>query len=70
MELEEAKHFLRNYKYDNEVYEAIYIVLQELENSIPKKKIEDLIENKSIDISGFECIAVEDIQKLLEDKNE
>ena len=31
-------------------------------------KIKDLIKNKTINISGFECIAVEDIEELLEDK--
>ena len=31
-------------------------------------KIKDLIENETINISGFECIAVEDVKKLLEDK--
>ena len=31
-------------------------------------KIKDLIKNETINISGFECIAVEDIRKLLEDK--
>ena len=33
---------------------------------IPKQAIIDLIENETINISGFECIAVEDLQKLLE----
>ena len=32
------------------------------------EKIKDLIKNETINISGFECIAVEDIRKLLEDK--
>lgn len=36
--------------------------------SIPAQKVKDLIENKSINISGFECIAVEDLEELLEDK--
>ena len=37
-----------------------------VENSILKQVIIDLIENETIDISGFECIAVEDLQELLE----
>ena len=37
-------------------------------NSIPKQEVKDLIKNETINISGFECIAVEDIRKLLEDK--
>lgn len=32
----------------------------------PKQAIIDLIENKTINISGFECVAIEDIQELLE----
>ena len=35
---------------------------------IPKQKVKDLIENETINISGFECIAVEDLEELLEDK--
>lgn len=31
-------------------------------------KIKDLIENETINISGFECIAVEDLEELLEEK--
>lgn len=36
-----------------------------MENSISKQSIIDLIENETISISGFECVAVEDIQELL-----
>ena len=35
---------------------------------LPKQKIKDLIKNETINISGFECIAVEDIEELLEEK--
>ena len=35
-----------------------------LENSIPKQKVKELIKNETINISGFECIAVEDLEKL------
>lgn len=35
-------------------------------NSISKDKIKELLENEIIDISGFRCIAVEDIEELLE----
>ena len=37
-------------------------------NSILKTKIKDLIEIETINVSGFECIAVEDLEELLEDK--
>lgn len=35
---------------------------------VSKQKVKDLIKNETINISGFECIAVEDIRKLLENK--
>ena len=35
---------------------------------ITKEKVKDMIKNESIVISGFECIAVEDLKKMLEDK--
>ena len=37
-------------------------------NYIPVEKVKDLIKYETINISGFECIAVEDIEELLEDK--
>lgn len=36
-------------------------------NYIKKDKIKELLENETIDISGFRCIAVEDIEELLEE---
>lgn len=36
-------------------------------NYIRKDKIKELLENETIDISGFRCIAVEDIEELLEE---
>ena len=36
-----------------------------MENSIPKQVVIDLIKNETIDISGFECIAVEDLEKII-----
>lgn len=38
------------------------------ENYISKDKIMEILENEIIDISGFRCIAVEDIENLLEGK--
>lgn len=43
-----------------------YLTLKQ--DSIAKQKIRDLIENETINISGFECIAVEDLKKLLKEK--
>ena len=37
-------------------------------NCISKDKLKELLENEIIDISGFRCIAVEDIENLLEGK--
>lgn len=37
---------------------------------ISKDKIKELLENETIDISGFRCIAVEDIEELMEVDNE
>ena len=39
-----------------------------IENSILKQKVKDLIKDETINITGFECIPVEDIQELLEEK--
>lgn len=33
---------------------------------ISKQKVKEIIKNETIDISGFECIALEDLQELLE----
>lgn len=38
------------------------------ERYIPVQKVKDLIKNETINISNFECIAVEDLEKLMEDK--
>lgn len=43
-----------------------YLTLRQ--DSISKQKIRDIIENETINISGFECIAVEDLKKLLKEK--
>ena len=37
-----------------------------IENSIPKQEVKDLIKNETINISGFECIALKDVEELLE----
>ena len=36
------------------------------ERYIPKQKVKNLIKNETINISGFECIALEDLEKLFE----
>ena len=36
-------------------------------NYIPVQKVKDLIKNETINISNFECIAVEDLEELLEE---
>ena len=46
---------------------SLDLVLEINKKYISKDKIKELIENELIDISGFRCIAVEDIENLLED---
>lgn len=47
----------------------VYVDTPEFEEKfIPKQKVKDLVENETINISGFRCIALEDIERLLEDK--
>lgn len=43
-----------------------YLTLKQ--NCISIQKVKDLIKNETIDISGFECIAVEDLKNLLKEK--
>ena len=35
---------------------------------IPKQKVKDLIKDETINITGFECVALEVLEELLEDK--
>lgn len=51
-------------KYNKTVSDRI---VEYKKNSISKQKVKDLIENETINISGFECIAVEDLEELLEE---
>lgn len=45
------------------------LIVENLNRSyISKDKLKELLENEIIDISGFRCIAVEDIENLLEGK--
>lgn len=53
---------------DGRVYEEQKAEEIIMKNYISKDKIKELLENEIIDISGFRCIAVEDIENLLEDK--
>ena len=54
-ELEEQNQFQR--KQLNDAFDRGWI---------HKDKIKELLENETIDISGFKCIALEDIENLLE----
>ena len=49
---------------------AVQTVLQALKNSIPKKKVEDVINKKSYCTysASHKVVDVEDLQELLEDK--
>ena len=49
------------------IQQKINLLEKKLKNSIPTQKVKDLIINETINISGFECIAVEDLEELLEE---
>lgn len=49
-------------KYNKTVSDRI---VEYKKNSIPKQVVIDLIKNETIDISGFECIAVEDLEEII-----
>ena len=51
------------------IQQKINLLEKKLKNSIPTQKVKDLIINETINISGFECIAVEDLEELLEENN-
>lgn len=52
-----------------EKYKTYYEEMEEVNKKfIAVDKIKELLENETIDISGFRCIAVEDIEELLEEK--
>lgn len=68
--IKELEEHLKKY-YDGELYTAKQLKnVEENQNKyfINKQKVKDLIENETINISGFECIAVEDLEELLEEK--
>lgn len=53
---------------ENKIYslsdENIQLKLYIKDNYILKKKLRNIIANETIDISGFECISVEDLKEL------
>ena len=57
-----------DYEDTERIYKALENILSAYRNSIPKQKVKNLIKNETINISGFECIAVEDLKELLEEK--
>lgn len=70
-EREQDKKRIQELEEENEVWDRKFCKLQDTyfklsDNSIPKQVVIDLIENETINISGFECIAVEDLEKVLE----
>lgn len=62
---------LKDVKFTNLEFASVILLREvqslqrKLENSIPKQVVIDLIANETIDISGFECIAVEDLEKII-----
>ena len=64
-------HAFSTYAYtviSNEINYYLRTVKKHYNTISLKREVKDLIKNETINISGFECIAVEDIRKLLEDK--
>ena len=53
-----------DYEDTERIYKALENILSAYRNSIPKQKVKNLIKDETINISGFECIAVEDLEKL------
>ena len=69
-EREQDKKRIQELEEENEVWDRKFCKLQDTyfklsDNSIPKQVVIDLIKNETIDISGFECIAVEDLEKII-----
>ena len=71
-EREQDKKRIKKLEEENRIYALngsnIELEMHIKNNYIPKQKVKDLIENETINISGFECIAVEDLEELLEEK--
>lgn len=68
-EREADKKKIKELEEDNKRKDMFVEMAKEvIENSILKQKVKDLIKNETINISGFECIAVEDLKELLEEK--
>lgn len=61
IQVENQQHYI--------IQQKINLLEKKLKNSIPTQKVKDLIINETINISGFECIAVEDLEELLEENN-
>ena len=62
-ELEQKDKRIQELEEERDHWHGCFIVA--MENSIPKQVVIDLIANETIDISGFECIAVEDLEKII-----
>ena len=62
---------LKDVKFTNLEFASVILLREvqslqsKLKKSITKQDIKDLIANETIDISGFECIAVEDLEKII-----
>ena len=52
---------------DEQYRNLVDVIRKEVKKEF-EQKVKDLIKNETINISGFECIAVEDLEKLMEDK--
>ena len=76
-ELEQDKKRIKKIEEENKKYivqltdeqyrNLVDVIRKEVKKEF-EQKVKELIKNETINISGFECIAIEDIEKLLEDK--
>lgn len=52
---------------DEQYRNLVDVIRKEVKKEF-EQKVKDLIKNETINISGFECIAAEDLKELLEEK--
>lgn len=52
---------------DEQYRNLVDVIRKEVKKEF-EQKVKDLIKNETINISGFECIAVENVEELLEEK--
>lgn len=74
VDIQKIKKYVGNIEILNETYQVINELSEREIKKLEQKesildKVTDLIKNETINIGGFECIAVEDLQNIIEEKN-